>query len=134
MGRFLILAGFIFMFILTPGYLIAAESDMPDTPDSASALLKAELEMMEMQKAQAIPIPESANNGYWWIEQTDAVKLEYVKNLKKLLKEKEIIVKLKPKTIIEKLDEIYNPMDNPLDIKMDKSIERMFCKIIKGDD
>ena len=132
--RYLFLFSLGFILILTSKICVGAEKGLPPVPDPATALLKAQSAALKSDgRTEEIPIPESDKDGYWWVKQDYSTKAEYIKNLETLVKEKGVIL-LEPKAgeIIEKLDEAYNPKDNPLDIKMDKSIERMFYKITKG--
>jgi len=73
---------------------------------------------------EPLPLEESTNNGYWWNRQDRNTKFTYVKDLigKFKLEDK----KLSVKKIVQALDSKYSPKDDPLDIKIDKSIERMF--------
>jgi hypothetical protein len=79
--------------------------------------------------AEELPIIESKNNGYWWIQQSQQNKLSYIKDLINAfdLKDKGI----KPGEITERLDIFYDPVDNPVDIKMDISLERAFYRMTK---
>jgi hypothetical protein len=130
--RYSFLFGLVFVAFMIFGIFARAE-DVPQAPDPEKAMLDAQLEMMKQGSGpDEIPIPESDKDGYWWVKQDFATKKDYIKNIELCLKEKKIfILKLKTDKIIEMLDEVYNPKDNPLDIKMDKSIERMFYNITK---
>ena len=100
------------------------------TPDPEEALRKAEIIALEEGGIpEALPVEETANNGYWWIKQDDITKLMYVESLieKFGLEDKGLI----SEKIVERLDIFYNPKDNPLDIKMGISIERGFNNVIK---
>ena len=101
-------------------------------PDPEEDLLKAERMLLEddSQIPQELPVEESGNNGYWWIKQNDDRKLVYAEYLIEVfgLEDKGLI----SEKVVEELDSFYSPKDNPLDIKMDISIERAFNTIRKG--
>jgi hypothetical protein len=94
--------------------------------DPSKLMLEAQNMVTEEQKTsyEQMPLAESAKDGYWWNKQDGNVKLSIVKELIAGfgLEDK----KLSAKKIAGQLDIEYNPRDNPLDIKMDKSVERMF--------
>ena len=100
-------------------------------PDPAKVMLDAQNMVTEEQKAtyEQMPTAESARDGYWWNKQDRDEKLSIVKDLitEFGLADK----KLSIKKIVQRFDTEYNPRDNPLDIKIDKSIERMFNIIAK---
>lgn len=83
------------------------------------------------QKAmrEALPIEESKNDGYWWNRQSADAKTAYVKQL--IISFKLSDRKLPVKSIVKALDTEYNPRDNPVDIRIDKSVERMFNVVTK---
>jgi hypothetical protein len=95
-------------------------------PDPGKLVLEAQNMVSEEQKVsyEQMPLAESARDGYWWNKQNGNEKLAIVKELIAGfgLEDK----KLSAKKIASQLDIEYNPRDNPLDIKMDKSVERMF--------
>ena len=132
--KYLFLFSLAFVLILSPKVCIGAQEDLPPAQDPEMLLLEAERDILKSnyEPEEVLPMPESDKDGYWWIKQDYSKKLEYIKGIETLLQENGItILKLRAEKIIEELDEIYNPKDNPLDIKMDKSIERMFYKITK---
>ena len=132
--KYLFLFSLVFVLILSPGVCIGAQEDSPFVQDPDMLLLEAERDILKSnyEQGEALPMPESDKDGYWWIKQDYSKKLEYIKGIETLLQEKGItILKMKAEKIIEELDQIYNPEDNPFDIKMDKSIERVFYKITK---
>lgn len=100
-------------------------------PDPSKLVLEAQNMVTEEQKAsyEQMPVEESARDGYWWNKQDKNEKLAIVKELIAGfgLEDK----KLSIKKIASQLDIEYNPRDNPLDIKMDKSVERMFNIVTK---
>ena len=110
----------------------AKELSLSVNPDPEFALLSQdELEGSEGHRVgKPLVIEESENSGYWWIKQDYSTKSEYVKNLKKLFSKEDVVVTMTSREIVKELDEFYNPVDNPLDIKMDKSIERAFITLI----
>jgi len=114
----------------------AEELSLSVNPDPEFALhSQEELEGLEGHIiGEPLIIEESENLGYWWIKQDYSTKSEYVKNLKQLFSKEDVVVTMTLREIVKELDEFYNPVDNPMDIKMDKSIERAFITIIKGDD
>ncbi|MDD5042560.1 MAG: hypothetical protein PHV40_02720 [Candidatus Omnitrophica bacterium] len=75
-----------------------------------------------------LPVEESGNDGYWWNRQKAKEKLAYVKRLIKEFKLEN--KKISAKKVVRALDIEYNPRDNPLDIKMDKSVEKIFSVVI----
>ena len=132
--KYLFLFSLAFVLILSPKVCIGAQEDLPPVQDPEILLLETERDILKSnyEPEEALPMPESDKDGYWWIKQDYSKKLEYIKGIETLLQEKGItILKLRIDKIIEELDQIYNPKDNPLDIKMDKSIERLFYKITK---
>jgi len=100
-------------------------------PDPAKVMLEAQDVVTEEQKTtyEQMPTAESVKDGYWWNKQSRDEKLAIVKDLitEFGLADK----KLSIKKIVQRLDTEYSPRDNPLDIKIDKSIERMFNIIAK---
>ncbi|MBU0547224.1 MAG: hypothetical protein KKH57_00465 [Candidatus Omnitrophica bacterium] len=106
--------------------LAFAQKVASKAPDPSKLMLEAQGIVSEEQKAsyEKMPLEESARDGYWWNKQDKGEKLAIVKELIAGfgLEDK----KLSVKKIVSQLDIEYNPRDNPLDIKMDKSIERMF--------
>jgi len=95
-------------------------------PDPSKVMLEAQGMVTEEQKVsyEQMPLVESTRDGYWWNKQDRNEKQAAVKELISGfgLEDK----KLPVKKIVSQLDVEYNPRDNPLDIKMDKSVERMF--------
>jgi len=108
-----------------------AEDKPQGLPDMDKLLLEAQKQVSQedMAKYEELPGGESANNGYWWIKQSADDKKAYVKQLIMIFELED--KKLSVDKIIKALDAAYNPIDNPLDIKMDKSIERIFNIITK---
>ncbi len=108
-----------------------AKKKISKAPDPQKEMLEAQKMVTEEQQAlyEQLPVEESSKDGYWWNKQDKNEKLAYVKELIAGfgLEDK----KLPAKKIVSQLDIEYNPRDNPLDIKMDKSIERMFNIITK---
>ena len=132
--KYLFLFSLVFVLILSPKVCIGAQEDLPPAQDPEMLLLEAERDILKSnyEPEEVLPMPESDKDGYWWIKQDYSKKTEYIKGIETLLQENGItMLKLRAEKIIEELDKIYNPKDNPLDIKMDKSIERMFYKITK---
>jgi len=126
-------AGFLLIcacFVLCQGTAFA-KNEAANIPDPSSLVLEAQEMVTERQKAlyEALPVEESSKDGYWWNKQDKNVKLAIVKELIAGfgLEDK----KLSAKKIVSQLDIEYNPRDNPLDIKMDKNVERMFNIVIK---
>ena len=112
--------------------LAFAKKVISNAPDPSKLAIEAQSMITEEQKAlyEPLPVEESARDGYWWNKQDRNEKLAIVKELIAgfgLEEEKLAINK-----IASQLDIEYNPRDNPLDIKMDKSLERMFSIIAKG--
>lgn len=109
-----------------------AKKAIPKAPDPGKEMFEAQKMVTEEQKAlyEQLPVEETSLDGYWWNKQDKNEKINLVKQLIKgfELEDK----KLSAKKIVSQLDLVYNPKDNPLDIKMDKSVERMFDFIIKG--
>ena len=103
-----------------------AKKAVSNIPDPDKLVSEAQAMVTEKQKAlyEQLPVNESANNGYWWNKQDKSEKLAYVKEL--VVDFKLADKKLSVKKIVQALDIEYSPRDNPLDIKIDKSIERMF--------
>ena len=103
----------------------------PNIPDINKLMLEAQKEVSEedMAKYEQLPVEESSNDGYWWRKQDANQKVSYVESLVKAFKLDD--KKFSTDKIIKELDIVYNPIDNPLDIKMDKSVERMFNIITK---
>ena len=112
--------------------LAFAKKITSNVPDPSKLVLEAQKMVTEEQKAsyEQMPLADSARDGYWWNKQDRNEKLAIVKELIAGfgLEDK----KLPAKKIVSQLDIEYNPRDNPLDIKMDKSIERMFNIITMG--
>jgi len=125
-GILLICVSFVF-----PQVLVFAENKASNIPEIDKLMLEAQKQISEEDKAQyeQLPVEESSNDGYWWIKQTAGQKTSYVKDLIKAFELDD--KKFSADKIIKELDIAYNPKDNPLDIKMDKSVERMFSVIIK---
>ena len=117
-------------FILCPA-LAFARKDVSNVPDPSKLVLEAQKMVTEEQKAlyEQLPVEESSKDGYWWNKQDRNEKLSYVKVL--IAAFNLANKKLPVKKIVQSLDIEYNPKDNPLDIKMDKSVERMFNIVIK---
>ena len=133
-SKYLFLFSLAFVLILSPKVCSGAQEDLPPVQDPDMLLLEAQREILKnnYEPEEVLPMPESDKDGYWWIKQDYSKKLEYIKGIETLLQQKGItMIKLGAEKIIEELNEFYNPKDNPLDIKMDKSIERMFYEITK---
>lgn len=100
-------------------------------PDPGKEMLEAQKMVTEEQKAlyEQLPVEESSKDGYWWNKQNKNEKMIFIKEMIKgfELEDK----KLSVKKIVEELNIIYNSKDDPLDIKMDKSVERMFNLVTK---
>jgi len=121
-------------FVLCQDSAFAAKKAVPNNPsipDMDKLMLEAQKEVSEEETAyyEQLPVEESSNDGYWWIKQAAGQKVSYVEELIKTFKLDD--KKLSLDKIIKELDIVYNPIDNPLDIKMDKSVERMFNIITK---
>jgi hypothetical protein len=110
---------------------VFAKKAVSNVPDPSKLVLEAQQMVTEEQSAmyEQLPVEESLNDGYWWNKQNANEKLAYVKKLIAgfNLTDK----KFSAKKIAQRLDIEYNPRDNPLDIKIDKSVERMFNVVIK---
>lgn len=106
--------------------LAFAKKITSNVPDPSKLAIDAQNIVTEEQKVsfEQMPLAESARDGYWWNKQDKNEKQAIVKELITGfgLGDK----KLSIKKIVSQLDIEYNPRDNPLDIKMDKSVERMF--------
>jgi hypothetical protein len=101
-------------------------------PDPSKIVVEEPQEVLtpEQQAMQErLPIEESENNGYWWNRQSSDAKAAYVKQL--IISFKLSDRKLPVKNIVRALDTEYNPRDNPMDIRIDKSVERMFNVVTK---
>jgi len=133
-SKYLFLFSLTFVLILSPEVCIGVDEELPPDQDLDRLLLEAQRETSKnnYDSEEVLPMSESDKDGYWWIKQDYSKKLEYIKGIETLLQQKGItMIKLGAEKIIEELNEFYNPKDNPLDIKMDKSIERMFYEITK---
>ncbi len=108
-----------------------AKKEVSNLPDPDKLVLEAQKMVRAEEQAiyEQLPVEESLRDGYWWNKQNRNEKLNYVKDLISGFKLAD--KKLSAKKIVQTLDIEYNPRDNPLDIKMDKSIERMFNIITK---
>ena len=108
-----------------------ARKEVSGVPDPGKLMLEAQGMVTEGQKAmyEQLPVDESLRDGYWWNRLNRNEKMMYVKELISGFKLGD--KKLSIKKIVQVLDAEYNPRDNPLDIKMDKSIERMFNIVTK---
>lgn len=117
-------------FVLCQEQALAGKK-VSDVPDPSKLVLEAQKMVTEEQMAmyEPLPVEESAEDGYWWNKQNRNEKLAKVKEL--ITEFKLTDKKISAKKIVQLLDMEYNPRDNPLDIKMDKSIERMFNIITK---
>lgn len=108
-----------------------AKKNIPQAPDPEKEMFEAQKMVTEEQKAlyEQLPVEEASQDGYWWNKQDKNEKINLVKELIKgfELKDKNLSVK----RIVQALDVEYNPKDNPLDIKMDKGVNRMFNVITK---
>jgi len=132
-SKCLICAGILFICVsfVFPEAPAFAGNKPSNIPEIDKLMLEAQKEVSEEEMAyyEQLPIEESSNDGYWWIKQTVGQKTSYVKDLIKALELDD--KNFSADKIIKELDIVYNPKDNPLDIKMDKSVERMFSVIIK---
>jgi len=108
-----------------------AKKEAFSVPDPAKLVFEAQNMVTEEQKAmyEQLPVEESLRDGYWWNRLNRNEKMMYVKELISGFKLGD--KKLSIKKIVQVLDAEYNPRDNPLDIKMDKSIERMFSTVTR---
>jgi len=127
-------SGIVFLvcaFFICSGKLAWAKKEISKAPDPGKIMLEAQSMVTEEQKARYEPLPveESSKDGYWWNKQNGNEKINLVKELIKGfdLNDKNLSIK----KIVQTLDVEYNPKDNPLDIKMDKGVERMFNIITK---
>jgi len=114
-------------FVLSPRGAAFAREKAPDVPDPVEAQKMVTDEQHALD--EQLPVEESGHDGYWWNKQDKNEKPAYVKEL--IVKFKLTDKKLSVKKIAAALDREYDPRDNPLDIKMDKSVERIFNGIIK---
>jgi DNA-binding SARP family transcriptional activator len=110
-----------------------AETGMEARSEEADKALLDATEIMtlmdELERFDELPVSESSNDGYWWNKQDRETKTQYIKQLIELFEAED--KKLKVKKIIKELDSLYDPKDDPLDIKIDLSVERMFNEVIK---
>lgn len=111
--------------------LAFAKKEVSNVPDPDKLVLEAQKMVRAEDQAiyEQLPVEESSRDGYWWNKQNRNEKLNYIKGL--IAGFKLTDKKLSAKKIVQTLDMEYNPRDNPLDIKMDKSIERMFSVVTK---
>jgi len=111
--------------------LAFARKAASNVPDPDILVSEAQKMVTEEQKAlyEQMPVQESSRDGYWWNKQDKNEKLAYVKVL--IAGFDLANNKIAVKKIVQALDREYNPKDNPLDIKMDKSVERMFNVVTK---
>lgn len=116
-------------FILSGGLSLAEETVEAGVPGAEEAFIEAEKMLLEAPVPDVLPVPESDNNGYWWNRQDKKTKQEYVKQLIELFEVKDS--KLKINSLIERMDVVYDPKDDPADIKIDLSVERIFYEVIK---
>lgn len=117
-------------FIICPKQVFAKKevSDVPD-PDRLVSEAQKLVSIEDLAAYEQLPVEESYRDGYWWNKQNRDDKLAYVKQL--IIGFKLSDKKISANKIVKILDTEYNPRDNPLDIKMDKSIERVFNIIAK---
>jgi len=103
----------------------------PSVPDPDLLVTEAQklVSISDIAAYEQLPVEESLNNGYWWNKQNMADKLAYVRQL--IISFKLSDKKIPVKKVVKMLDAEYNPRDNPLDIKIDKSVERMFNIVTK---
>lgn len=134
---FLILG--IIMFVSSSGVVLAEEKSTANNASSAPALTapgnfsQATLEVLKNKNwVEPLPMEEGTEYGYWWIKQDYATKLDCIKRLKESFKIYNINTTMSEEYLVKKFDEFYQPLDNPLDIKMDKSLERAFSLIMRG--
>ncbi|MDD5129050.1 MAG: hypothetical protein PHO40_05305 [Candidatus Omnitrophica bacterium] len=108
-----------------------AKKEVSSIPDPDKLVLEAQklVSIADLAAYEQLPVEESSKDGYWWNKQNRDDKLAYVKQLIAGFKLSD--KRISAKKIVSLLDTEYNPRDNPLDIKMDKSIERMFNIITK---
>ena len=108
-----------------------AKKEIPNLPDPDKLVKEAQkiVSISDLAAYEQLPVEESKNDGYWWNKQNRDEKILYVKQLIAGFKLSD--KKVSAKKIVKILDMEYNPRDNPLDIKMDKSIERMFNIVTK---
>lgn len=122
----------LFVFIFS-GLVFAAEKANSWKPDPGMESIREEVVFNEPRMPVDRIAEATTNNGYWWIKQNSSTKLEYVKDLIKAFKLKGGYVGLTSKALVRKLDLVYNPKGDPLDIKMGLSLENAFSLIIKED-
>jgi len=108
-----------------------AKKNISNVPNPEKLMLEAQKEVSAIEQAavEQLPVEESDKDGYWWNKQDKNEKITYVNALIKSFKLTE--KKLSARKIVSQLDIEYNPRDNPLEIKIDKSLERMFNIITK---
>lgn len=120
-----------FCFYFLPVNAAFAGKSAPSVPDPDVLVTEAQklVSISDIAAYEQLPVEESKNDGYWWNKQDMSDKLAYVKQLiiSFRLSDKKIPVK----KVVKMLDAEYNPRDNPLDIKIDKSVERMFNIVTK---
>ena len=105
--------------------------DLSAATEAQRKLIQAEMIYNE-GKVPEVPMVEiTANNGYWWLKQDYESKLNYVKDLLAAFKAKGTLTKLGTKELVKKLDGFYKPVDDPLDIHMDKSLEEVVDRMLK---
>jgi hypothetical protein len=123
---------FMLLSVLKVGFCAVKHNaqNMDKNPDNALSVAPIPPEVFaEPTPVETLPVAESKNNGYWWIKQDQKDRLSYIEYLVYSfgLKGKGI----KSGEIADRLDIFYNPVDDPLDIKMDISLERAFYRIVK---
>jgi len=124
----LIFIGACFIMCQEPAFAKREISNVPD-PDKLVIEAQKMVSIADLAAYEQLPVAESEKDGYWWNKQKRDDKLAYIKQL--IIGFKLADKKLPAKKIVNILDIEYNPRDNPLDIKMDKSVERMFNIITK---
>ena len=92
-SKYLFLFSLAFVLILSPKVCSGAQEDLPPVQDPDMLLLEAQREMLETgyESEEALPMPESDKDGYWWIKQDYSKKLEYIKGIVTLLQEKGLL-------------------------------------------
>jgi hypothetical protein len=119
----------VFIFVLNATFSLAGQEaqNIPDNPLDIVSIMTESLTPPVI--AEALPVPESLNDGYWWIKQSRQDKLSYIEHLIKVFNLQDKAVE--PAEIMDRLDIFYDPMDDPVDIKMDISLERAFNRMTK---
>lgn len=118
-----------FVLCASPVFAAKPPAGVPDPSKLVVTVTQEVLTPEQEAMQERLPVDESGNDGYWWNKQIPAAKTAYVKQL--IISFKLIDKKLPVKNIVKALDTEYNPRDNPEDIRIDKSVERMFNVVTK---